>query len=54
MEIVTFELLKYIAAMLHLPKMIGLLIFVQTMNELVKVCSFIVKSNIVIPFASMS
>ena len=37
-----------------LPKMIGLLIFVQTINEFVKVCSFIMKSNIVIPFASMS
>ena len=37
-----------------LPKMIGLLIFVQTMNEFVKVCSFIVKSNIVIPYVSMS
>ena len=37
-----------------LPKMIGLLIFVQTMNEFVKVCSLIVKLNIVIPFASMS
>ena len=37
-----------------LPKMIGLLIFVHTINKFVKVCSFIVKSNIVIPFLSMS
>ena len=37
-----------------LPKMIGLLIFVQTMNEFVKVCSLIVKSNVVISFVSMS
>ena len=37
-----------------LPKTIGLLIFVQTIKELVKMCSFIVKSNVVIPFVSMS
>ena len=37
-----------------LPKMIGLLIFVHTLKELVNVCSFIVKSNIVIPLVSMS
>ena len=33
-----------------LPKMMGLLIFVHT----VKVCMLIVKSNVVIPLASMS
>ena len=33
-----------------LPKMMGLLIFVHTIKEFEKVCSFIVKSNVVIPF----
>ena len=37
-----------------LLKIIGLLIFVQTINEFVKVCLLTVKSNIVIHFASMS
>ena len=37
-----------------LPKMIGLLIFVHTMKEFVNVCSLMVKSNVVIPLASMS
>ena len=37
-----------------LPKMIGLLIFVHTIKEFVKVCSLIVKSNVVIPLASTS
>ena len=37
-----------------LPKMIGLLIFVHTIKEFVNVCSFIVKSDVVIPLASMS
>ena len=37
-----------------LPKMMGLLIFVHTIKEFVKVCSLIVKSNVVIPLASMS
>ena len=37
-----------------LPKMIGLLIFVHTMKEFVKVCLLMVKPNVVIPLASMS
>ena len=37
-----------------LPKMMGLLIFVHTMKEFVKVCLLMVKSNVVIPLASMS
>ena len=40
--------------MKSLPKMIGLLIFVHTIKEFVKVCLLMVKSNVVIPLASMS
>ena len=46
--VMTFGMVK------SLPKMIGLLIFVHTIKELVNVCSFIVKSKVVIPLASMS
>ena len=37
-----------------LPKMMGLLIFSHTIKEFVKVCSLMVKSNVVIPLVSMS
>ena len=37
-----------------LPKMIGLLIFVHTIKEFVKLCLIMVKLNVVIPLASMS
>ena len=46
--VMTFGMVK------SLPKMIDLLIFVHTMKEFVKVCSFIVKSYVVIPLVSMS